>query len=217
MLERIVPPRVAVSEMVGAGHPDPGFPEEWSVVAGAAQARRQQFLDVRGCAREGLVRLGRSRAPLLPGHNGAPVWPDGVVGSLTHCEGYSGAAVAISGAVVAVGIDAEPSAALPDGVLELVADAGERTHLAGLTCAAGPMAWDRLLFSAKESVYKVWSPMTGQWLGFEDVVVRIDPRGAFTARILRDGLSVDGVDLTRLHGRWLASAGLLLTAVVVVR
>ncbi len=38
----------------------------------------------------------------------------------------------------------------------------------------GP-SWDRLLFSAKESVYKAWFPLTGRWLGFEEAAITINP------------------------------------------
>ena len=49
---------------------------------------------------------------------------------------------------------------------------------------APAICWDRLLFSAKESVYKAWFRATGRWLGFEDAEVTIDPVArAFHARL----------------------------------
>jgi 4'-phosphopantetheinyl transferase EntD len=78
------------------------------------------------------------------------------------------------------------------------------------------ICWDRLLFSAKESVYKTWFPLTRSWLGFESADVVIDPHaGTFTARLLVPGPLVNGVPLTRLNGRWLSDQGFLVTAVVV--
>ena len=38
------------------------------------------------------------------------------------------------------------------------------------------VAWDRLLFSAKEAVYKAWYPLAERWLGFEDALIAIDRR-----------------------------------------
>jgi hypothetical protein len=76
--------------------------------------------------------------------------------------------------------------------------------------------WDRLLFSAKESVYKTWFPLTRRWLGFESADVVIDASaGTFTVRLLVPGALVNGSPLTLLHGRWLSCQGLLLTTIVV--
>ena len=78
------------------------------------------------------------------------------------------------------------------------------------------MCWDRLLFSAKESVYKAWFPLTGRRLRFLDVRVDFDPvRSTFSARLLVDGPVVDGAALTGLDGRWVVGDGLLATAIVV--
>ena len=77
---------------------------------------------------------------------------------------------------------------------------------------------DRLLFSAKEAVYKVWFPLTGRWLGFEQAHITLDPAaGTFTARLLVPGPDVDGRELTAFDGRWLARGGLVLAAISVAR
>ena len=74
--------------------------------------------------------------PILKGDKGEPCWPDGVVGSLTHCTGYRGAVVGRSAAVRSVGIDAEPHDVLPDGVLDAITLDEERHEIAALP--AGP-------------------------------------------------------------------------------
>ena len=86
---------------------------------------------------------------------------------MTHCAGYRAAARRPRPATwPRVGIDAEPHGPLPDGVLDAIALARGAAALARL--AARPdVRWDRLLFSAKESVYKAWFPLTRRWLGFE--------------------------------------------------
>ena len=81
----------------------------------------------------------------------------------------------------------------------------------------GSPSWDRLLFSAKEAIYKAWFPLVGEWLDALEAAVMIDPAGGFTATLLRDGLVVDGRPLTRLTGRWTCAQGLLVTAVVLPR
>ncbi|MFI7302800.1 4'-phosphopantetheinyl transferase [Micromonospora aurantiaca] len=194
------------------------YPGEEDLVARAVVARRQEFVTARRCAREALARLGYAPAPIRPGPRREPVWPDGVVGSITHCAGYRAAAVAPAGTLAGLGIDAEPHEPLPDGVAGVVTVAGEPERLAALRAADPGTHWDRLLFSAKESVYKAWYPLTGRWLGFEEAELTVDPDGRFTARILVDGTRADGgPPLDVLDGRWLVAGGLLLTAVAVPR
>ena len=135
---------------------------------------------------------------------------------MTHCSGYRAAAVARRGDVVSVGIDAEPHAPLPDGVLRLVSLPAERTMLTQLGADLPDLHADRLLFCAKESVYKTWFPLTGKWLGFEEARIDIDPGGTFTARLLVAGPMVDGREVSTFHGRWLVADGIAVTAITLL-
>jgi 4'-phosphopantetheinyl transferase EntD len=120
--------------------------------------------------------------------------------------------------VLSVGVDAEPDQPLPDRVLGAVTSAAERDRLGDLAARGPGPCWDRLLFSAKESVYKAWFPLTGRWLGFADASIAISPAdGRFTARLLVPGPLAGGTRLDGFSGRWLARDGLLLTAVTVPR
>jgi 4'-phosphopantetheinyl transferase EntD len=179
VIASLVPAGVAVADARG---PLPGealLPEEEALVARAVQKRRAEFTTVRTCARIALAELGVPAAPLLSGPKREPLWPAGIVGSLTHCDGYRAAAVARADTLASIGIDAEPHAALPDGILPRVSLPAEQAHLR--TLPAG-VHWDRLLFSAKESVYKTWFPLARRWLGFEEAAVEFrpgaDPPGA---------------------------------------
>ncbi|MFF2845573.1 4'-phosphopantetheinyl transferase [Streptomyces sp. NPDC058001] len=195
------------------------FPEEEALIARAVPKRRREFTTARLCAREALARLGYPAAPILRDPRGAPLWPEGVVGSLTHCAGYRAAAVAHRTDLVALGLDAEPNAPLPDrDTLALIALPGERDHLAELAAAHPDLEvhWDRLLFSAKESVYKAWYPLTGRWLGFEEAEVTLSAReNSFRAKFLVPGPTVGGTPLTHITGRWHSSGGLVLTSTAV--
>lgn len=190
------------------------FPEESAVVAKAVPRRRAEFAAVRDCARRALRRLGQPPAPILPGPNREPRWPAGVVGSLTHCEGCRAAAVARRSDVLALGIDAEPNEPLPEGVAEMVAVAAEARRIARLARVQPDVAWDRLLFSAKESIYKAWFPLTRTWLDFTDceLTVRSDD-GTFTGRLLVVGHHAGGRTIERLNGRWTVHGRHILTAV----
>lgn len=216
MLDQILPCEVAVVE---AFCDDPAatlFPGERAAVARAVARRRAEFATARACARAALARLGEPAVPILRGPRGAPQWPAGVTGSITHCDGYRAAAVARISHTLALGLDAEPNEKLPDGVPETIAIAEERDEIAGLTAAEPDVCWDRLLFCAKESVYKAWFPMTQRWLDFRSARVTIDPlNGTFRARLLVPGPLVDGVPMSVMRGRWLAARGLLVTAIVI--
>ncbi|MER6912277.1 4'-phosphopantetheinyl transferase superfamily protein [Streptomyces sp. NPDC000594] len=213
MIEHLLPPGVVYVHSFTDRLDTPLFPEEEAVVARAVAKRRAEFTTVRACARDALAKLGHPPAPLLPGERGAPRWPEGVVGSMTHCQGYRAAVVGRADEVSALGIDAEPDAPLPDGVLEGVARPEDLTALAVLP-AGGP-AWDRLLFSAKESVYKAWFPVGRRLLDFQEATVAILPDGTFTARVLVPAPTLRGRPLTGFSGRWAAGNGLVLTWIAV--
>jgi 4'-phosphopantetheinyl transferase EntD len=216
VIEAVLPTVAAAEE---AFSDPPGvvlFPEEEAVIAKAVGKRRREFTTARACARTALARLGLPPVPVVPGLRGAPQWPKGVVGSMTHCAGYRACAVARDTDLLTIGLDAEPHDELPDGVLGAVSSPEERKRLTALAAAAPGTHWDRMLFSAKESVYKAWFPLTQRWLGFEDASVTIDPdQGTFTAQLLVDGPRFNDVPLDGFTGRWLVGRGLIITAIAV--
>ena len=166
----------------------------------------------------GLEPEVEAMVPILPGERGAPGWPDGVVGSMTHCDGYRAAAVAPADLAVGIGLDAEPHGPLPDGVLGMVTRPEERPRLDELSRACPDVHWDRLLFTIKESVYKVWFPITRRWLDFEGASVHIDPDAQrFVAELQVPGPTVNGAELTRLAGRYLIEDGVVISTIVLPR
>jgi 4'-phosphopantetheinyl transferase EntD len=188
------------------------FPEEEEAVLKAIPARRAEFRTSRACARQALAGLGLPPGPIPRGLRGEPQWPKGVVGSITHCSGYRAAAVAWARDVTGVGIDAEPNRPLPAGVLEQIARA-EEIAAAALLPHHLPVAWDRLLFCAKEAVFKTWYPRTGRWLDFSQVRIDVDPSGWFLAEVDERLLAETGFAGSPFSGRWMASDDLVLVAV----
>jgi 4'-phosphopantetheinyl transferase EntD len=222
LLAGLLPAGVAVAESFG-DEPDADLrPEEAAAVAGAAERRRREFAAVRACARAALVALGVPPVAVPPDVGAeqawarrAPVWPQGVTGSMTHCDGYRAAAVTRLDVLAAVGVDAEPHDRLPDGVQHRVTLGEERAMLAALTAERDDIAWDRVLFSAKESVFKAWFPLAQRWLGFEECRVELDVDGSVRASLLVPGPVVDGVRIGVLHGRWRALRTHVGTAIIV--
>jgi 4'-phosphopantetheinyl transferase EntD len=213
MLERILPASaivVATREDIDAEL----YPEEEAVVSRAVEKRRREFVTARACAREALARLGEADQPIPCGERGQPLWPAGIAGSITHCEGYRACAVARTTELMTVGVDAEPNQPLPRGLLEDIALPEEREWLRHLARKEPGTQWDRLLFSIKESIYKAWFPLAERWLGFEDAVVAIDfPAQAFSAHLLVPGPVLDGRELRSFRGSWLAADGLVMAAI----
>jgi 4'-phosphopantetheinyl transferase EntD len=116
-------------------------------------------------ARELLARMGVPTTALPKGPSGAPAWPSDVVGSLAHDDRVAVATVARRTTMATLGIDVEPAGPLPDDLLDMVATARER-----LVLHRQP-AVGRLLFAAKEAVYKAINPLDGIFLEFHDIEV----------------------------------------------
>ncbi|MFG1806743.1 4'-phosphopantetheinyl transferase [Streptomyces sp. NPDC049040] len=230
MIEHLLPPGVASRAAYGdeLDHV-PVLPEETAAVARAVPKRKHEYAAGRACARAALGQLGIPPGPIpRDSRRGAPQWPAGVVGSITHCDGYRAAAVARTADILTLGIDAEPHDRLPEGVFDaIVATDAERAALAAVTQSAPGVHWDRLLFSAKETVYKAWYPFHHRMLGFHEaeLLFTADPdvpgtgtpdRGGYTARVLVPGpLLAEGKGPEVFTGRWIVRDGLLATAIAV--
>ncbi|MFE3262215.1 4'-phosphopantetheinyl transferase Npt [Nocardia sp. NPDC059091] len=219
MIETIFPAGIATAELHAYPEDLKPHPAEEHLIARSVDKRRREFIGARHCARQALKQLGEPPVAIGKGERGAPVWPRGIVGSLTHCEGYQAAALAHQLRFRSVAIDAEPHEALPDGVLKSVALSPEREWLYSNT---SKLHLDRLLFCAKETTYEAWFPLTKLWLGFEDAHITFtveeddgdDGGGTFHSRLLVPGQVLDGgLPLSSFDGRWRISGGLILTAI----
>ncbi len=193
--------------------------EELALVEGASPVRVVEFATGRSCAHGALgALLGPADAglPVLADGRGAPVWPRGVVGSITHCTGWTGAVAArgrvgvLGRGVAGVGIDAEPVGPLPAGVLDVVASASERARVDALRGLDPGVPWETVLYSAKESAFKAAYPLLGRVLGHDDVAVELSDDGRFTATS-----GVRGAASVAVRGRWVVGPTVVVTLGVV--
>jgi len=185
----------------------PLFAEESALVASAVEKRRLEFAKGRQCARAALRRLGLADGPLLTGSQREPLWPTGVVGSITHTHGLCLAAVAWQANYAGVGIDVEPAEPLEPAVAKRIASEAEMNALGSMP----PLLAARLIFSAKEAFYKCQFYRTREFLGFFDVSIALERQGDFSAELL-----IDAGTLTRgahFRGRWRQQGGFLFTAI----
>ena len=219
MIGELLPAAVARAEAFEDCGEDELFPQERELLGSSVDRRRREFTTVRSCARRALADLGLPPVPVLPGVRNAPRWPNGIVGSMTHCDGYRAAALARAADMVTVGIDAEPDLPLRAGVVESIALPSELSWVRA--AAPGSAHRDRLLFSAKESVYKAWYPMMRTELDFDDAEIAFvteatdatGSSGTFHARVLRPARHSSGRWVDSFSGRWAAGRGLLVTAI----
>jgi len=217
----LLPPSVHVVQSRTELGEAPRYWQEERYIAGAVSQRQQEFRTVRVCARRALAQLGFADFPLVPDEQRAPVWPVGVVGSMTHCEGFRAVAVASSNEVRSMGIDAEVHAPLPAEILDIVLLPEEQRMVAELTRRNPEIAWDRLIFSAKESVFKAWFPVTRRWLDFLECQISLEGQSfQFQATIQTTDATATEHALTEMSGRWIAEGpsnqGLLGTCITVL-
>ncbi len=178
------------------------YPDEAELIFGASEGRQREFAEARACAREALRQLGVPAGPIPATDDGAPVWPEGIVGSITHKGGYRAAVVARRSCLAGIGIDAEVDRRLPEGLLETIASAAELEQVEELLGQRPVMPWDRLLFSAKEASVKAAQPLRTGVAGVRMAEVRLDPRThSFSA-------SVANGEAFSIHGTWARRPGL---------
>ncbi|MEU5904261.1 4'-phosphopantetheinyl transferase superfamily protein [Micromonospora sp. NPDC047527] len=180
----------------------------------AVQTRRRDFTAGRVCARRAMAGLGLPATAVPAAADRAPVWPAGVVGTITHTSGYCAAAAAHATDLRSVGMDAERHREINAGVRRLVLLPEEEENCARLPA---DISWPVVYFSAKETVYKVWYPIVGSWLDFHDAHLDIDPdAGTFTARIAPARVDAAGVvdPPATITGRFVVADGLVRTAAV---
>jgi 4'-phosphopantetheinyl transferase EntD len=212
LLRSLLGPDIAVSEgAIIADATADLFPEEEAQVARAVAKRRIEFAAGRAHAREALAALGIAAVALPAAPDRTPLWPQGLVGSITHTESYCAAATARrSDGYAAIGIDLEPAEALPIDLWPTILTAAEDLWIRQQTNPEqGLLA--RAMFCAKESAYKCQFPISHEMLEFHEFEIEIDKeRESFRATFQRDTQPFRKGDV--LEGRMRLSDGLIATA-----
>jgi len=189
------------------------WPEEAAHVARAIPKRQREFARGRASARQALAELGVEGASLLVGSQREPVWPEGIVGSISHDDRLCVVAVARSDRYAGLGVDVEPDAPLEPAIAARVwspAEAEQAARRSDMT----PALASRLVFSAKEAFYKCQFPFTRTFLGFKQVSVTLGD-GTFEVRLV--GALAAFPAGTCFTGQWRRVECQKLTAVVLPR
>lgn len=160
--------------------------------------RRAEYSSGRRVARRALSLLGvRDRAVTARGR--VPVWPCGIVGSITHSRTLASAMVGRGNDVAGIGVDLELEGRVTDQIAERVLLPRERVVEGG---------WPTMLFAAKEAVYKAVNPLVGEYLAFADVEISASTDGTYRAAMTRPGESKAAVEagrgwFQRVEAHWL--------------
>ena len=162
----------------------------------ATPARKVEFAAGRHAARMALRAIGLPAVAIPHGADRAPIWPDGVIGSITHTTTACLAVALRIGPVRGIGIDLEPAAPLDQGLWGTILLPQEQDALLHLPQPDRGLAALRI-FCAKEAVFKAQYPLTRALVGFEVVQVRVSGdhfSGTFQTAIppLAKGDSVQG-------------------------
>lgn len=143
------------------------WPAEAQALGPVGERRAAEFALGRACARQALEALGVAQPVLRRGRE--PIWPEGVVGSLSHCPGLGVALTGRLESVAGLGIDTEPVGRVPLTLRDRVACPSERIWLETVGYEALTMLW-----CAKEAIYKCLAPLARTFLDFQDVRLAID-------------------------------------------
>ena len=194
--------------------PVPVLGEESAYLEAMRQSRKREFSHGRASARSALHRLGVAAGPIPRDDQRVPVWPEGFLGSITHCDGFVAAAVAPVSRVVGLGIDAECIGRVDSTLTRSICSPEEEAHFLGFDHIA-KLDWRTLVFSAKESFYKAWYPATRTPLGFTEVELLLLPdesRFVITVGLEKAGLAPWGATAS---GRYIVGENHIVTGVVV--
>jgi 4'-phosphopantetheinyl transferase EntD len=204
--------RTALRKMLGPnagiGVTDPREPgvlwmDEVAAMNRAIPKRRTEFAAGRSAARTAMAEAGVSPTAILQGPDRAPLWPTGLTGSIAHCEDCCIAAVAHKDHYKSLGVDVEPATPLASDLTGIICTPAERDWLAG---QPNPGLAAKMIFSAKEAVYKAQYPLTGTIIGFDAVTLKMN-NGSFTI--------ASTLTLPNMKGAILIQEGLILSAAYV--
>jgi 4'-phosphopantetheinyl transferase EntD len=208
-LDKLLPPNTVFAAEDSIDPTDRLDSTELAAIAKAVDKRRREFTLGRFCARAAMRRLGVPVAAVPVGERREPLWPEGIVGSISHSGSHAVAVVARSRDYVSLGVDVEIARSLEVGIRERIGTAEELRDIAGhpLCIDLEPAASAALLFAAKEAIYKCCFPVAREFLSFEDV--RWLPIGPdrFRAEPVGNGKPASRIPLQKIQGRMTLDAG----------
>lgn len=188
-------------------------PDEIAGMEQAVVKRRKEFVAGRICARLALDRLGVPTGLLRKLPDGAIAWPEGIAGSVSHSETWSGAAVVRLSDAAGIGLDIEDAARVEPNLWRRILTPEERAWLDRMP-PAETRQWASMIFSAKEALYKCIAALVKGRIGFMDAVILPDPQENSFAVLLNGRAAAQLPRTLRPEGRFFFSSGQVFTGLV---
>jgi 4'-phosphopantetheinyl transferase EntD len=176
------------------------YPDEARTIIRAVPKRKREFVSGRACARAALAGLGCRAQSIAAGPDRAPIWPDGYVGSISHTSSLCLAVAGRSSDFLSIGVDLEPNTPLDLAVARSILSVAEWRDI------ESDLGLAKMVFVAKEAVYKAYYPLTKTFLHFTDVSIRVSQdRNSLTAWLRHPTKPLPGGQRV-FSGRFLLSA-----------
>jgi 4'-phosphopantetheinyl transferase EntD len=200
-IKSLLPPQCSVS--VATKRPGlPSDPRETVFVASASSKRRQEFITGRYAAHVALRNLGIRHPLVLMGQYREPLWPDGLTGSISHCDTLAVAVVAYKNSVKWLGIDLQSIGSVSRDLWTTIFTESEINFLNGIVDVNKRAILSTVFFSAKEAFFKLQFPATKIWIDFtEATVVCCEAEKTVTLR-LKSSISMGEIPLCRIDGKF---------------
>jgi 4'-phosphopantetheinyl transferase EntD len=216
-LGRLFPPGAIAAELREPGNPDLLLPAEAAKLGCAVPQRVQEFAAGRLCARRALAEFGIVDFPIRVGDDRQPLWPDLMLGSITHTAGFCAAAVVERRRVAALGLDSEVVGDVKPKIWSRVCVPREIEWVRSLP-ALEQAAAVTLIFSAKEAFYKCQYPVVHERLNFADVTVEAagwgGSDGAFRIHAARN-IAIAQCATLPMQGQYLFHEGLVSAGIAI--
>ena len=145
---------------------------EKKMTLGYSEKRLIDFSTGRFCARKALLELGIEDVSILIGKDKGPIWPVGIVGSISHCDSLAGVIVAKKSEHISLGLDIEEIGRVTSDLFDLVFTEEEKSYLSSFT-GRKLEEQSTLIFSIKEAFYKYQHPITKTFMDFLEVQVSL--------------------------------------------
>ena len=187
------------------------YPEERRYISNALSKRKREFSAGRACARKALQRAGINHGPLLMDRDRIPLWPDNIVGSISHTEGFCAAAIAPSNTLLGLGFDVERCDRDMTTIQSHICTQGELSWLKEYGNEF-EQQWTAVIFSAKESIYKCLYPLTRVFMDFKDVELTLHAKAlAFEVDFLTAVL-LSEINHEMLKGKFIITPDFIFTS-----
>jgi len=202
VLSKLFPACVRLACMRVQDAPPDVLEAERPLIKKAVEKRRREFSAGRYCARQALRALDCADAPIMHDQNGAPLWPQGIVGSITHSKTHAAAVAAETSKLRGLGIDLETVTRVSPAITNKILTEPEKAYLLRHPDPVEKQRLQALFFSAKEALYKCLHPLLQCRIGFQDARIECMPDQQTINIFMCTRIQSALPGIKHLHGRY---------------